>query len=392
MAAEKKTAPVTVCIGDMKIVNPDLPTSHARPPFRSKADNFNREMCKEEIEKLWGPILLYGQTLESLDSVEKVLSPWFEDIKDGQLIYNEQSDSSVYKVKNKHNGNDKIIKVYQTSDRNGKEHSHHICRTINTYNLMIHTNLLQYGAICKGDNTKAIHIAMEPLQMTLEQYVKQNYGANGKGINELKCKSIIMDILDNLWTLHIAGCIHCDIKPENIMLRDRSWKPEFNGWKLIDFDNRYFLGLNEYEFICAASGSFGWFAPEINPLIKNQIFKGKGNYFSYGYDIWSLGLIILYILFGTQPYDRVGWIMTPRHWYKKELLKGDKYDMDSDKNKGEIWLRNYLMDLYVNDKISQELFDLLHNHMLIFDPRERSNCIAFYSFSVTGATSGFISS
>ena len=62
-------------------------------------------------------------------------------------------------------------------------------------------------------------------------------------------------------------------------------------------------------------GSFGWMPPEINPLIDKQIFKGKGNYFTY--DIWSLGLIILYIVSGTQPYDVEGWIMTERHWYKK---------------------------------------------------------------------------
>ena len=375
MATEEKS-PVVARIDDVIILNPPQPGPI--PPFRSKSDNFKREMCKEEIEKLWGPLLFYYTTKESLDSVEEELGN-YHDIKDGELIHRSKSSTSIYRVKRKDNKGDKIIKVYHLSKKNAKDSRIEVQRILLGYNLMLHTNLAEYYTVCIDKKNDDIYLAMEPLQKTLKEYVKEKHGPNGEGITELQCKSIIADILDNLWTLHLAACIHCDIKPDNIMLRDVLSEPEFNGWKLIDFDNRLFMGYHQYKVLPTAFGSFGWFAPEINPLINNAIFKGKGNYFSYGYDIWSLGLIILYILFGTQPYDIEGWIMTQRYWYKKELLKGGKYNMDSDKNKGEIWLRNYLLDLYVNDKISKELFDLLHNHMLIFDPRKRSNCKVIYN-------------
>ena len=79
-------------------------------------------------------------------------------------------------------------------------------------------------------------------------------------------------------------------------------------------------------------------------------------------------MIILSIVFETHQYDIDGSIGI-RHWYKQNLLINGKYDMNSDKNKGEISLRNYLVDLYVNEKISKELIELLHNHVLIFDTR-----------------------
>ena len=375
MATEEKRVEFAI-IGDMKILHPKLPGS--APPFRSKADNFQRQMCKEEIEALWGPICRYHTSKEKFESVKEGLSD-YQDIKDAELIYNKKSSSSVYKVKTKDNQDEKIIKVYHLSKKSAKDHSIELREIVRGYNLMYHTNLGEIFRLCIDRKTNDVYMAMEPLQKTLKEYVKEKHGSSGDGINELQCKSIIVDILDNLWTLHLAACVHCDLKPENIMLRDVPYKPEFNGWKLIDFDNRLFMGLNKYRLLPTALGSFGWMPPEINALIDNQIFKGKGNYFSYGYDIWALGLIILYILFGTQPYDPSGWIMTERRWYKIELLRGGKYDMNSDKNKGEIWLRNYLLDLYVNDKISKELFDLLHNHMLIFDPRKRSNCKIIYN-------------
>ena len=125
-------------------------------------------------------------------------------------------------------------------------------------------------------------------------------------------------------------------------------------------------------------GTAGWTPPEISPINK----KGVYNYYTCSVDIWGIGLIILYILFGCQPYDFTekeerkckflgGTYST---YFHKKLLKKGKYDMDSDKNKGQLWLRNYLLAFYVQDKISKELFDLLDGNILSFDLRKRSDC------------------
>ena len=381
MAAEKKSdeeiGPPIVSIGGIVIVNPDPPEPHARPPYRSKSDNFYREMSKDEFIKLWGPICLYDTSIQSLRSVKEILYPWWHDINDGKIIYNQNPKSTIYKTKSRLSNAEMVIKVYHVSKKKKEKHfALEVDFVITEYNFVVHTNLLQYHAICKDDKND-IYIAMEPLNKDLRQYVEERHGINGQGINELQCKCIVLDILNNLWIVHVAGYIHNDIKPENIMLRQRSNEPQFNGWKIIDFDTRFFMGLAKYKLLPSANGTIGWMPPEVNPLVKHHIFK-KDNYLSYGYDIWALGLIILYILFGTHPYLIQGYFFE-NYWYKKKLLKNGKYDMDSDKNKGEIELRNYLMKLYINDQISKQLFDLLHNHMLLFDPRKRSDCKAIYN-------------
>ena len=92
-------------------------------------------------------------------------------------------------------------------------------------------------------------------------------------------------------------------------------------------------------------------------------------------------MIILYAILGTQPYilskdekmDHLKWNERWKYFYQQKLLKGDEYNMDSDINKGEVWLKNYLIGLFVNGKISYSLWDLLYNYLLIFDPRKRKN-------------------
>ena len=378
MASSSTTG--TVVFNGIVITNPAHPGK--APPFMSRADNFKREMCIEEIINLWGPICLYKNSAKSLKSVKESLAPYWNDINDSQLIYDRPEQTSVYRVKHKRKDKECIIKVYQLplyGDRNQEAH------IIETYNLMYQTNLgfplkICYDQLC-------IYVVMEPLQYTLKEYIEEK---REEIMNEFQCKSIVIDILDNLWTLHVAGCIHGDIKPSNIMFRNmpknKNYSEEFNGWKLIDFDNRIFIGIETHKYLMDVCGTYDWIPPEVNPLKSNALFKGKkfkGNYFCYGYDIWQIGLIILYILFGTNPYslnekESKKW-NSAKYWYNQKVLRGGKYDMDSDKNKGEIWLRNYLLELYVNDKISKELFDLLHNHMLIFDPRKRSNCKIIYN-------------
>ena len=100
---------------DMVVVNPARPGPP--PPFRSKVDNFKREMCRKEIESLWGGILLYGYSKKSIKCIKDVLDPGWDDIKDGQVIYKANMRTTVYKVKSKHNPIWQIIKVYHISDK-----------------------------------------------------------------------------------------------------------------------------------------------------------------------------------------------------------------------------------------------------------------------------------
>merc|ERR1719201_2661388 len=108
---------------------------------------------------------------------------------------------------------------------------------------------------------------------------------------EKDAKLIICELLDKLWIIHNCGYIHGDVKPHNVVKRECNDYNQFidDGWKLINFDN----------------------------MRKNK--------YSYSSDIFSLGLVLLFTLFGEQPLD-----ITEEE--KRKYAQNDDYF--ADKNNG----------------------------------------------------------
>ena len=105
------------------------------------------------------------------------------------------------------------------------------------------------------------------------------------GMNENQAAIVMEKILKALIHCHKQGILHRDIKPENIMYG-------IDGEiRLVDF------GLakqttNPGEKLHTVAGTPYFIAPEV--------LQG-----SYGKecDIWSLGVLLYLIIFGTQPFD-----------------------------------------------------------------------------------------
>ena len=362
-----------------------FPSDSDRPPFISKIDNFKREKCKKQLDKIRNAILSFHKNPDLLPCINELFEQW-KDLDEKKLIC-EHNDYvcrrqifAVPRVDKNNNDTDEemVIKSYRLPDGDivygdPEKWKKKVSSIFNQYYIMHLTNILFYHEIFYDKNADTMYISMEKLEITLEEYVKEKNSDNGDGIDETECKQIIADILDNLWTLNLAGYVHGDIKPANIMLRNKADKPEYNGWKLIDYDTMYYLEDKTHGF-AGGCGTIEWTPPEIDtaPHIMNV-----DSYTCYGNDIWSIGLIILYILFGTQPYilsnEEDNYWMLRRYWYYTKLLKNGQYDIDSDKNEGEIWIKNYLIKLYAENKISQELFDMLFTKIFHFDPRKRAN-------------------
>ncbi|KAK3705472.1 Serine/threonine protein kinase [Vermiconidia calcicola] len=106
-----------------------------------------------------------------------------------------------------------------------------------------------------------------------------------------KAKVVFLQILDAVRHCHAEGIYHRDLKPENILVKD-------NGWtvKLADF------GLATEERITSdfRCGSTFYMSPECqqsNP-------KPFACYASEPNDIWSLGVILVNLICGRNPWKR----------------------------------------------------------------------------------------
>lgn len=98
---------------------------------------------------------------------------------------------------------------------------------------------------------------------------------NFRGMNLTDIRKIAYQLLKSLEFLKKHSIIHCDFKPENILLKKKSNKGEV---KIIDFGSACFEDEKLYSYI----QSRFYRAPEV--------LLGSG--YSTSIDIWSLGCIL----------------------------------------------------------------------------------------------------
>jgi serine/threonine-protein kinase len=110
---------------------------------------------------------------------------------------------------------------------------------------------------------------------------------HSKTLSVQQCFDLINDILLGLEHAHGANIIHCDIKPENVLLKITA-----KGWlaKISDFGIAHLS--QEIGADGSNTGSPGYMAPER--------FYGQ---FSAGSDIYAVGIILYELLMGKRPFS-----------------------------------------------------------------------------------------
>ncbi|XP_061676318.1 serine/threonine-protein kinase D1 isoform X6 [Syngnathoides biaculeatus] len=149
-------------------------------------------------------------------------------------------------------------------------------------------NLRHPGVVnldCMFETPERVFVVMEKLHGDmLEMILSSEKGR----LPERITKFLVTQILVALRHLHFKNIVHCDLKPENVLLASADPLPQV---KLCDFGFARIIG--EKSFRRSVVGTPAYLAPEV--------LRNKG--YNRSLDMWSVGVIIYVSLSGTFPFN-----------------------------------------------------------------------------------------
>ena len=140
------------------------------------------------------------------------------------------------------------------------------------------------------ETNDSYYLVLELCLIFLEQYIKKRGGP--LSIEEIK--EILINLNESFKEMKNKNIIHRDLKPSNILLSISKSKIDKMCFKISDFGLSKLFEENEMSLI-SSTGTSLTMAPEV--------LKGENDLIGYKSDIWSLGIIIYYMLFKEYPYN-----------------------------------------------------------------------------------------
>ncbi|XP_055027380.1 serine/threonine-protein kinase D1 isoform X1 [Misgurnus anguillicaudatus] len=138
---------------------------------------------------------------------------------------------------------------------------------------------------CMFETPERVFVVMEKLHGDmLEMILSSEKGR----LPERITKFLVTQILVALRHLHFKNIVHCDLKPENVLLASSDSFPQV---KLCDFGFARIIG--EKSFRRSVVGTPAYLAPEV--------LRNKG--YNRSLDMWSVGVIVYVSLSGTFPFN-----------------------------------------------------------------------------------------
>ncbi|CAD8176611.1 unnamed protein product [Paramecium octaurelia] len=105
-------------------------------------------------------------------------------------------------------------------------------------------------------------------------------------------QQLVRDILETMNYVHSQQIMHRDLKPQNIMYKDKD--PSSTDVAIIDFG--FSTNYKYQEHVLYNCGTPGYAAPEV------QEYKEKQKMYTTQCDVFSLGIIIYEIFYGVHPF------------------------------------------------------------------------------------------
>lgn len=136
--------------------------------------------------------------------------------------------------------------------------------------------------------------------VTKDEGVDLNRFINAKPdfLSEQEIIEIFLSITDCVDALHDLGFVHCDIKPENVLISRSNNKLQC---KLIDFETTTYMG--SFFF----GGTLEYMSPEMFTTTNNTRFHPQKNFIptraSKSIDYWSMGVLLYCITFNELPFQ-----------------------------------------------------------------------------------------
>ena len=189
----------------------------------------------------------------------------------------------VYKVKHKPTGSYRAMKVVKRDTVNYQDDEKTFLKEIEILSSLDHPNIMK---IYEYYLDEINYYVMSELFTGGELY-DQIYKINH--YNEADTALIMEQLFSAVAYLHSKNIVHRDIKPENILLEtsDITKEPFI---KLIDFGTANYV--KDKEKLTLKVGTPYYIAPEVLNKCYNK-----------SCDVWSLGVIMYFLLSGSPPFD-----------------------------------------------------------------------------------------
>jgi serine/threonine protein kinase len=200
-----------------------------------------------------------------------------------------------------------------------KYHRNYYEREVAALSHTSHSNIVRMIAHYEDWTNQIGYLIEEYVRATsLDEYVRKK--SQSVGLKEREALRIFEQLLETVSHVHLTSFSHHDLKPDNIL-----YDPLTRTIKLIDFGLS--LKMDEDDRVEFCSGTPLYMAPE---LLHNV-----GEHNAVKSDVWSLGVILFYLLVGDSPYLNVSSmdvllsIVDSRSFYMPRFLSKDAHALIS---------------------------------------------------------------
>jgi len=215
--------------------------------------------------------------------------------------------AKVIKAIHNQSGREVAIKMISTSKLSFKD-TERAQREVHIVSILNHPHIIKVYEIYKDTDRKQIHLVQElAAGGDLLEFILHN-----GPLSELRAAKLLRGALEATKYLHNLGYAHRDLKPENLVL-----DADHKILKLIDFG--FAKSKNDRYGLETPIGTPGWQASDVM----------KGEPYSLAVDMWSIGCIVYFTIFGVPPFSSKQEKLCDKITELNEMVRIGRYELPS---------------------------------------------------------------